>query len=361
MHDEPFDDNGTIASSPGDLRTMEGWVRWGRTVIEPQEAGTRLDQYLAKRFTYRSRTGWVSKIREGRLRVGGRRVRPSYALKAGDLIEYRALPLPEPPVDTNCPIIHEDDAILAVSKSGNIPVHPSGRYFLHTVLHVLGRDRRDGWLRIVHRIDRETSGVLIFAKSLAAARSLTRQFEDRLIEKAYLSVVWGHLAEEQEIDAPLGPNPRSEVRKSVGVVPGGRSSRTHVLPLAHGREVTLVEARPLTGRLHQIRVHLKSIGHPVVGDKLYGKDERMFIKASKGHGLTDEDYAVLGWRRQALHAWKLALKHPATGRRMMIQAVPPRDFRDLMEERGLDGEPVGSCMRSAVRWEDAESNPEGRD
>lgn len=358
-HDEPLDDNGPFPSSLEDPRTMEGWVRWGRTVIEPQEAGARLDQYLARRFTYRSRTGWVSKIREGKLRVGGRKVRPSYLLKPGDVIEYRSPPLPEPPVDTNCPIIHEDDSLLAVSKSGNIPVHPSGRYFLHTVLHVLGRDRPDGWLRIVHRLDRETSGVLAFAKSLVAAQRLTRQFEDRLIRKSYLCVVWGHLHEPQDIDRPLGRNIDSGVRKAVGVDPDGRPSRTLVRPLSRGREVTLVEARPLTGRLHQIRVHLKSIGHPVVGDKLYGKDENMFLKTLAGESLTDEDYEKLGFRRQALHAWRLGLAHPASGQRMEIRAVPPIDFRDLMEERELDGTPIRDGRESTTVWEEAADHNAG--
>jgi RluA family pseudouridine synthase len=353
-HDEP---NGSEADdvedrpvAADDLRTMAGWVRWGRTIIEPHEGGARLDRYLARRFTYRSRTGWVAKIREGKLRVGGRKVRPSYILRAGDLIEYRAPPLPEPAVDTNCPILYEDDALLAVNKSGNIPVHPSGRYFLHTVLHVLGRERSAGWLRVVHRLDRETSGVLVFAKSLSAAQRLARQFEDRLVHKSYLAVVWGDLTRECEIDRPLGRGSMSTVRKAMAVVPDGRPSRTIVRPLSGGRDVTLVEARPLTGRLHQIRVHLKSIGHPIVGDKLYGQDEGIFLKFLKGHSLTEGEYQRLGSRRQALHSWKLALKHPADDRAMEIRAALPEDFRTLTKERGLDITPLAIGGASPVTW-----------
>jgi 23S rRNA pseudouridine1911/1915/1917 synthase len=227
---------------------------------------------------------------------------------------------------------------------------------------VLGRDRPDGWLRIVHRLDRETSGVLVFAKSLAAAQHLTRQFEGRLIRKSYLCVVWGHLHEPQDIDRPLGRNIDSGVRKAVGIDPDGRPSRTLVRPLSRGRDVTLVEARPLTGRLHQIRVHLKSIGHPVVGDKLYGNDEGMFLKFLHGESLTDEDYEKLGFRRQALHAWKLGLVHPGSGKRIEIRAAPPIDFRDLMEERELDATTIKDGRESTVAWEEgADHNARSED
>jgi RluA family pseudouridine synthase len=319
-------------------------------VVPAKDAGTRLDRYLAGRFTYRSRTGWVEKIRQGKILVDGRRARPSHVLRSGALIEDKAPPLPEPPVDTDCPILYEDDSLVAVNKSGNIPVHPSGRYFRNSLLHHLGRGRAESdWLRIVHRIDRETSGVLVLAKSLSAARRLTRQFEDRLVGKVYLAVARGYLAEETVIDQPLGHDPRFRIRKAMRVVPGGRPSETLVKPLARGRGVTLVEARPRTGRLHQIRAHLRSAGHPVLGDKMYGPDEAIFFRFVKGP-LTDEDYASLGFRRQALHAWKITLAHPETNRPMEITAHPPADFLWLLENRGLSAGTLDGPGASPVRW-----------
>jgi len=327
------------ASSPDprSLRTMEGWVQWGRTLVDPEDAGRRLDVYLARRFTYRSRTGWAQKIREGRMRVGGERVRPSYLLKAGDLLQYRADPLPEPEVETRCPTLHEDESLLAVNKSGNIPVHPAGRYFRNCLLHLLSpRGAKEPHLRVVHRLDRETSGVVVFAKSAAAARSLGRQFEERTVRKSYLAVVWGTLTGERDVDLPLGYRPSAAIAKAVGIVPGGRPARTRLRPLASRDGVTLVEAIPLTGRLHQIRVHLQASGFPILGDRLYGRDPRLFLKSLAGPLDTDDD-AFLGFRRQALHALKLAFDHPETGGRLEIVAAPPEDFSRLLKERGLDG------------------------
>lgn len=333
------------------LQTMEGWVRSGRAVVPAKDAGRRLDQYLAGRFTYRSRTSWAERVREGTLLVGGRRVRPSHIVREGDLIEYKAPPLPEPPVDDTIHTLYEDDAVLAVSKSGNLPVHPSGRYFRNTLLFIVGKGRpQDRWLRIVHRIDRETSGVLLFAKTLEAAQRLGRQFEDRLVSKAYLAVVWGEVTGEREINSPLGFDPRSRIRKAVHVVPDGRPSKTVIRPLSHGDGVTLVEALPLTGRIHQIRAHLKSVGHPILGDKMYGRDEEIFLKFIEKKRITDKDLRRLGFRRQLLHAWKLRFRHPQTGKVVEIQADPPGDFLEVLRDRGLDVSILGPAEAAPVRW-----------
>ena len=137
------------------------------------------------------------------------------------------------------------------------------------------------------------------------------------------------------IDLPLGRNSESKVRKAVGVLSGGRPSRTWVQPLSWGDQVTLVEARPLTGRLHQIRVHLRAIGHSILGDKLYGKDESYFLKFISGTPLSDEDYKVLGLHRQALHAWKLTVEHPVSGERLEMTAPPAADLEGLLKCHGL--------------------------
>ncbi|MBD3334427.1 MAG: RluA family pseudouridine synthase [Candidatus Eisenbacteria bacterium] len=340
--DAPCGDAGHAVPPGGVPRTMEGWVRWGSTRIGPAEAGVRLDRYLAQRFTYRSRTDWAHKIRQGRIRIDERTVRPSYILKAGDNLQYRARPLPEPDVDAACPILFEDETLVAVAKSGNIPVHPAGRYFRNSLLLRLEAERYErGGLRIVHRLDRETSGVLLFAKSVEAARHLAGQFEHRRVAKRYLAVVWGRLEAPRKIALPLGRNPESKIRKAMGVVEGGRPSRTSVRPLSSGPETTLVEAQPLTGRLHQIRVHLRAIGHPILGDKMYGTDENYFLRFLRGETLQGDDFERLGFHRQALHAWRLQLRHPATGELLDLHAPLPDDLRGLLGERGLHPPPGG--------------------
>ncbi|MBM3316237.1 MAG: RluA family pseudouridine synthase, partial [Candidatus Eisenbacteria bacterium] len=196
---------------------LRSWVRMGRTRIEAEQAGARLDGYLARRFTYRSRTQWGRLIREGRLTVNGRAVRPSRRLRAGDRIDYVPRRRAEPPVDRLCPLLHADDWLVAVAKSGNLPMHPSGRYFRHTLLHAL-LDEHPEWapLLIVHRLDRETSGVVVLGRTREATAKLAAQFRDRIAQKIYLALVEGRPAEDRfAIDLPLGRAGDSLVRKAV--------------------------------------------------------------------------------------------------------------------------------------------------
>lgn len=329
-----------MAEEPQPARrdTIRAWVRMGRTRIDAPHAGARFDRYLATRFTYRSRTQWGRLVRAGRLTVNGRAVRPARRLREGDLVEYVPLARAEPPIDPTYQVLHADAWLVAVAKSGNLPMHPSGRYFHHTLLHLLLAEEPQ-WRRllIVHRLDRETSGVVVFARTREAAAHLARQFRAREALKRYLALVEGRPERDRfTIELPLGRATESLVRKAVGVRPDGVPARTEVQVLHRGENWAWVEARPATGRLHQIRVHLRAAGLPILGDKLYGRDERLFLKFVAGRELTPAEAAALALPRQALHAYELRLRHPATEAALTLRAPLPPDLARALAERGLD-------------------------
>lgn len=300
------------------------WVRRGTCQVSETHAGSRLDAFLASRFPYRSRTQWVRLVRVGRVHLNGAPARPGHALHAGDWIRYLPDPRPEPKVSRSYRILHEDEAILAVHKPAHLPVHPSGRYFRNTLLMLLlaARDEELGnaTLRIVHRLDRETSGVMLFGKGREVAAALSAQFENREVRKSYLAIVHGIPDQDRFlISAPIGRDTRSVVRKAMTVTPDGQPARTSVRVLRRGASHSLLLAKPHTGRLHQIRVHLRHAGFPVIGDKVYGLDPGLFLRFVDS-ALTGEDRRRLLWRRQALHAWKLRFRHPLDGRVVVVRA-----------------------------------------
>ncbi len=335
-----------LPDDPPGLRPLAKWVRHGAIRIEDPLVRQRLDRYLAGRFTYRSRTAWSRMIELRRILVNGQPCRPSRVVKFGDRIDYVPRREPEPPIRVDLRILLEDEGILAVDKPAHLPVHPSGRYFRNTLLCLLLESRGETLdhpgVRIVHRLDRETSGVVLFGKSRASTSFLARQFEAHTVCKEYLVLVHGRSADERfVVDAPLGRALDSRVRKAVGVVaPGeGRRARTEFETLARGPDHTLLLARPRTGRLHQIRVHARHAGLPVVGDKLYGLDEAYFLKLAAGEHYTDEDRARLALDRQGLHAWRITLNHPVTRAPFTVSAPLPPELRRFCALNGLDPGP----------------------
>jgi 23S rRNA pseudouridine1911/1915/1917 synthase len=326
------------------LRPFARWVRHGMIRIEDPGVRERLDRYLAGRYPYRSRTQWVHTIESGRVLVNGRRCRPSRTVRCGDRIDYVPKRQAEPPVAVTIPIVYEDDDLLGVNKPALLPVHPAGRYFRNTLLCLLlearGETLDSPGIRIVHRLDRETSGIVLFGKTRRAAAFLSAQFEEHTVIKEYLALVAGVPPQDRfTVEAALGPNPQSRVRKAVGVVPAGegRPAITEFEVLSRGGAHALVLARPRTGRLHQIRVHLKHAGHPIVGDKLYGVDEGLFLKLASGLEYDEEDRRRLLLGRQGLHAWRITVLHPRTSAPFTCSAPVPQDLSDL-------------CLRLGVHW-----------
>lgn len=274
-------------------------------------------EFLARRFKYHNAEAWERLIEDGHVTVNGRRAVAHHVLETRDRIVYERPRTAEPPVDRSYRVLYEDDALLAVSKSGNIPTSPSGKYWYHCLVHVLQEERRLPELHAVHRLDRETSGVNLFAKSRRAARTLGRAFHEGRVDKRYTAILRGHLpAAELYVSAPLRDAVGGEVRIRQEVHPEGRPSRTRFRLQALLPGASLVEVETLTGRTHQIRAHAHHVGHPVWGDKLYGVPEAEFI-AWVGSGERSAE------ERQLLHASLLRFEHPFEERTVTL-TDPPR-------------------------------------
>jgi 23S rRNA pseudouridine1911/1915/1917 synthase len=288
--------------------------------IPAEHAGRRLDQALAELMPEHSRSRLKSWIESGEVRVDGAPVAPRYKLRGGERIDVTPA-APEPPRDAAEPIAldirFEDDALIVLDKPAGLVVHPgSGNRagtLLNALLHhapALGLLPRAG---IVHRLDKDTSGLLVVARTEAAQRDLVRQLAARAVTREYLAIARGDVARASTIDAPIGRHPVH--RTTMAVVASGKPARTHVGVVERFGIATLVRCRLETGRTHQIRVHLAAIGHPLVGDPAYGR-------RTPGGG-------VLDFPRQALHAAKLALVHPSTRRALAFESQPPADFQAL--------------------------------
>ena len=304
------------------------------TVGEPDQ-GRRLDQFLAGRTEF-SRARLVRWLKAGQILVNERSRPASYRVRPGDRITV-AVPRPEPtgltPEALSLNIIYEDDDLIMVNKPPGLVVHPAPGHRRGTLLNALlhhcpdlaavGDLNRPG---LVHRLDKDTSGVLVAAKTARAHAELVRQFQDRQVEKTYVALVWGRFAQERgEIDQEVGRHPGA--RQKMSVHPRrGKPAVTYWKVLAeYPGPVTLLELFPKTGRTHQLRVHLAALGHPVVGDATYGGGAAR-LKGSP---------VLKGLRplvtRQLLHARSLKLTHPRTGMPLMGEAPMPGDFQAAIE------------------------------
>ena len=314
-----------------------------RVPVSPEQEGRRLDHFLREILFWRSRTSIQRLIEKGAVLVGeGRKARPSLKVRAGEVVTILLPPRPPGEISTEplpeVPVLFEDAYLLAVDKPPGLAVHPSGRRVEGTLIGILharypGDPGGDGPLpRLCHRLDKETSGVLLVTKDERARHLLGKQFEERRVKKTYLALVEG-VPDRKEgiIDLPLAPDPRSPVRLKMEARRDGRgqSALTRFRVLESRGRFSLLEVRPATGRQHQIRVHLAAMGHPVVGDKIYGPDENLFLHALEG-GLTPEDMEKLVLPRHALHAWKLKFHHPLKMEEMEIVAPLPADMAGLL-------------------------------
>lgn len=309
--------------------------------VGPHEHGLRLDLFLARRMKRMSRTLAARLVREGRVRRT-----PPGSLKAsarvflGETVILKRKPMNEAsPDDVVVPVVYADDDLVAVNKPGNLVVHPTASHYHRTLIRIM-RDRMgEESLDLAHRIDKETSGLVLIARHFEAASRLKGQFARRQVEKSYLAIVVGCPGEDQyavEVPMRLADTVSNVVMEVVSSKhPDAQPALTDVFVLARGRDAALVEARPKTGRQHQIRVHLAHLGHPIVGDKLYLGGEDFFLEAIQADYPADLVDAQVGHDRQALHAWKAAFTHPALGQRTELAAPLPPDLRALAERRGI--------------------------
>jgi 23S rRNA pseudouridine1911/1915/1917 synthase len=320
-------------------------------LVAGDEAGERLDRVLAKHIAHLSRTRLKALILAGEVAIGGATIRdPGHHVNAGDAVVV-TLPPPEPaePEAEEIPlaVVYEDDDIIIIDKPAGLVVHPAAGHHSGTLVNALiahcgdslsgiGGVKRPG---IVHRVDKDTSGLLVVATNDRAHRSLAAQFADHGrtgdLTRGYLAFVWGSpLRPKGTIDAPIDRHPRSRTRMAVRE--GGREAVTHwtVLeryPGTGGRPVaSLIECRLETGRTHQIRVHLAHAGHPLLGDDLYGPG----FKTKAAHLAPDAQAALAALGRQALHAYLLGLNHPTRKDYLEFRAELPADLARLRHSLG---------------------------
>jgi 23S rRNA pseudouridine1911/1915/1917 synthase len=312
--------------------------------VPPEVAGQRLDVFVHGQLHRTSRNRAQEIVRASAYDAAGRRLRPSDRVQAEQQILLWRAPWDETAVPVDVPVLYEDDYLLAVAKPALLPVHPSARYHKNTLIKVLQAARPESpFLSLGHRLDRETSGVILLSKTRACDRALKRLLERRHgVEKTYLAITWGipdrgdgAKSFRHERSVELDPTSELRVKMRLSSGPGALTASTFIDVLevrsAPSRgSYAMVRCGLETGRQHQIRLHLASLGAPVVGDKLYGPDELAFARAADGE-LTEEDLARLEMPRHALHATRLSLPHPITGEPFAVESVLPRDMTDFWE------------------------------
>ncbi len=299
----------------------------------PDHEGLRLDKFLANELPNHSRAQVQRLIDDGRVRMP--RVatpKANTAVRPGDVVTVE-VPAPAPstlePEDLPLPILHDDADVVVVNKPAGLVVHPGAGHPTGTLVHALlhhvqdlsgiGGETRPG---IVHRLDKGTSGVMVVAKNDTAHQELARQFHDREVEKEYVALVWGTVHNRKRIDLPIGRDPVHREKISTRA----RRARAAVTRVTWAKALpglTLIRVAIATGRTHQIRVHLNAIGHPIVGDALYGGVHKR---------VANDVRAVQRLTRPFLHAERLAFTHPRTGERLSFEAPLPEDLESVLRD-----------------------------
>lgn len=309
--------------------------------VDNYRSGWPIIRFLSHRFPYHTEAAWERRIRDRQVLVNGEPVDPPSPVRKDDLVQYTIYHA-EPEVDFRFDVVFEDADLLAVSKSGNIPVHACGVYITHTLIACL-RERYGAHLNLAHRLDRETSGLVLLSKNRECSRELSRMFSAARVEKTYLAIVYGSVSEARfEVDAPIGavdvrPDPGRyddgyTVTDRAAFLPkrridmeNGKPALTRFARIGGTGEYTVLEAKPVTGRTNQIRVHLAHAGHPLIGDKIYAlrgpvREEML------SEGLTPRVREALILDRHALHCRTLAFEHPANGTPLVLEAPVPEDL-----------------------------------
>jgi len=323
----------------------EGLFEHHRIVADPKQGQLRIDKFLMARLPNVTRTKIQNGIHDGFVKVNEQPIKPNYKVRPGDVI---TVSFPEPPRDTdvvpeNIPlnIVYEDEYLLVVNKPAGMVVHPAYQNWNGTLVNALtwhfqnlpempGNDGRPG---LVHRIDKDTSGLLVIAKTEKAMTSLAKQFFDHSIQRTYQAIVWGVPDPPQgTINVNVGRSLKDRrVTTAFPEADFGRTAITHYKLLQDLRYVSLIECRLETGRTHQIRAHMKYIGHPIFNDATYGGNEALKGTIfSKYKQFVDNCFKIIP--RQALHAKTLGFIHPGTHEFMQFDSELPDDFKEVMEK-----------------------------
>ena len=302
-----------------------------RMEIPPDVSGQRFDQILPRLFRGYSRAHLAAEVRGGRIRLDGREVPPRTLVRGGEQVEWTRTEEPvlgDRPEAIDLAIVFEDADLLVIDKPAGLVVHPGAGNRAGTLLNALlhhdpklAQIPRAG---IVHRLDKDTSGLLVVARSLHAHTALTRMLAARDVHRRYAAIVAGVPVAGGTVDAPLDRHPSDRLRRAVRE--GGRPAITHYRVREKFRAHALLQCELETGRTHQIRVHMAHAGWPLLGDPLYGRG----LKLPRGATGRLAD-GLRGFKRQALHAERLAFTHPVSGEALTFDAEPPRDFLDLLD------------------------------
>ncbi|MCP5155172.1 MAG: RluA family pseudouridine synthase [Ectothiorhodospiraceae bacterium] len=311
---------------------VRGQVR--HVTIDERSAGQRIDNFLLNVLRGVPRQRVYRCLRRGEVRVNRGRIRQDYRLQAGDVVrvpplDVGAAPAPGTPapslVDTvGAAVLYEDESVLVLDKPAGIPVHAGSGYDAGIIEALRAARPEDRMLELAHRLDRDTSGCLLVARRRSAMTVLHAAFRDGVPDKRYWALVRGRWARPRRVRAALRRDVLRGGERLVQTAIDGKPAATDFTPLAVAERATLVEASPLTGRTHQIRVHAASVGHPIAGDEKYGEAE--FDRAMR----------ALGLRRLFLHAACLTFKHPTNDRPVTVRAPLPAELAAVLAELGLD-------------------------
>jgi 23S rRNA pseudouridine955/2504/2580 synthase len=295
--------------------------------IRFHQSGLQLANFLENQFTYYNSVAWSRELSEGKLSINGSLASGNEVLKMGDKICFLGPEFQEPEVDTNISILFEDEYFLVVSKSGDLPVHPAGRYKKNTLLEIL-KSQYNQDISIVHRLDRETSGIILVAKNPKSASRLHRLFSERHILKEYIVYIYGNFPDHFNACGWIGRDLQSKIRKkqifSINQEPNFQETHTEFQILERFGNISKIIAKPITGKMHQIRASLHSLGFPVVGDKIYGLSEDIFLDFIQTGNAPN--YPI---SRQALHAHKIEFQHPFTNEFHSFFAEEPEDMKSI--------------------------------
>lgn len=301
-------------------------------IVSEDDLPIRTDKYLAEKMPWRSRSFFQKMIKKGEVKINNNKCRTGKYLAEGDVVSVDVSNYQQEfSSPDNIPLnkIYEDDDILVLNKQPSVIVHPTGRHLYNTLMNAVHSEYEDAAYRprLVHRLDKETSGVLVLAKNEFARSELARQIETRKVSKNYLALTHGIFSKrEGEINLPIGENVYSHIRLKQDITEKGLSATSVYNVLASAPCVigfpaglSLVKVRLITGRTHQIRLHLSALGHPILADKLYGRENNCEMENIK-------------IKTHLLHAWKFSCYHPTNGKEMNFTALPSETFISCIEK-----------------------------